>query len=41
MKELFEYIREHPYWTLIYLLVISSVFNGIVKIRVFDKKKEE
>jgi len=29
---MFDYIAAHPWWTLLYLLVIASAFNGFITI---------
>jgi len=33
MNDLICFAERHPWWTLVYLVVASSVLNGLVKIR--------
>lgn len=32
MNALMTYVEAHPWWTLVYLSVIASSFNGLVRI---------
>ena len=34
-----QYVEAHPWWTLVYLTVISSIFNGMFRI-VIKKGKD-
>ena len=38
MLELFTYVDNHPWWTLLYLIVICSSFSGLINVTLLRNK---